>query len=101
MRKLNIEDMNIRIRENTPRACLGMLQKERERSLKRRPGDQAEQDLLDKIYKEARTQAAVKEKVKICSEKERYYDFEQTGKIWLRLIINLVLKRKKGLSEVE
>ncbi len=76
MRELNIEDINRRIRENAPRAYLDMLQKGRERVIKRKPRDKEEQDLLDKICKEAWNQAVLKGKVKILSKREWYYEFD-------------------------
>lgn len=76
MRELNIKDINSRIRENAPRVYLDMLQKGRERVLKRRPRDKAEQDLLDKICNEAWKQAVVEGKVKIISKREWYYEFD-------------------------
>jgi len=57
---VNIDDINKKIRENTPKDYLDMLKKGRERVIRRRPRDKSEQDLLDKICKEALNQAVLK-----------------------------------------
>ncbi len=76
MRELSMEDINNRIREKAPRAHLDMLKKDRERVIRRRPRDKSEQDLLDKICKEAWAQAVLRGKVKILSKREWYYEFD-------------------------
>ena len=76
MRDLTIEEINNRIRKNATRAHLDMLKKGRERVVRRRPRDKSEQDLLDKICKEAWNKALLKGKVKILSKKEWYYEFD-------------------------
>ena len=76
MRELKMDDIDKRIRERSPRAYLDMLKKGRERVVRRRPRDKSEQDLLDKICKEAWNQALIKGKVKILSKREWYYEFD-------------------------
>lgn len=76
MRELKMDTINKKIQKNAPRAYLDMLKKGRERVVRRRPRDKSEQDLLDKICKEAWNQALLKGKVKILSKREWYYEFD-------------------------
>lgn len=73
---MKIDDINKKIHKNATRAHLDMLKKGRERVIRRRSRDKSEQDLLDKICKEAWIQAVLKGKVKILSKSEWYYEFD-------------------------